>query len=260
MEAFTLDSQELFKVVVAGFILFCLYASSRRSDAARAKGLIVDSSTSGLILLETGTMHYKTKARYRKDAVLPLIALGNGLEQPAWGPRWVKVRNQLGLDKAQCLMPAVTSAGTFLDRPMTAAEGTLWLREILHVQGVPGNLELYSSHSLKATALSWTAKSCTMSYEERLTQGHHCSPKHGMALLYDTRACSHLFEVHSPHDTWYIVACGLKGCGCATNFASLRPLLICVRSLEQARAPKPFVLSPAAAWPCGLPLLCLGKF
>ena len=138
-ENFVLDSQELFKVVVAGFILFCLFASSRWSDAARATGLIVDSATSGLILLETGTKHYKTKAKDRKDAVLSLIALGNGLEQPAWGPRWVKVRSQLGLDKARCLMPAVTSAGTFLDRPMTAAEGTLWLREILHVQGVPKN-------------------------------------------------------------------------------------------------------------------------
>ena len=89
-------------------------------------------------------------------------------------------------------MPAVTSAGTFLDRPMTAAEGALWLREILHVQGVPANLELYSSHSLKATALSWTAKSCTMSYEERLTQGHRCSPKHGMALLYSRNALAEI--------------------------------------------------------------------
>ena len=44
------------------------------------------------------------------------------------------------------------------------------------------------SSSLKATALSWTAKSCTMTYEERLTQGHHCSPKHGMALLYSRDA------------------------------------------------------------------------
>ena len=89
-------------------------------------------------------------------------------------------------------MPAVTGAGTFLDRAMTAAEGTLWLREILYVQGVPGNLELYSSHSLKATALSWTAKSCTMTYEERLTQGHHCSPKRGMALLYSRDALAEI--------------------------------------------------------------------
>ena len=126
VENFVLDSQEFFKVVVGGFILFCLFASARWSDAARATGLVLDESSSGLILIETSTRHYKTKAKDRKDAVLPLIALGNGLEQPAWGLRWIKIRNQLGLDSASCLMPAVTSAGTFLSRPMTAAEGTLW--------------------------------------------------------------------------------------------------------------------------------------
>ena len=76
----------------------------------------------------------------------------------------------------------------------------------------------------------------------------------------DTRACSHLFEVYFPHDTCYIVACGLECCGCATNCARLGPSFICVRSLEQVRALQPFVLSLAAARPCGLPLLCLGKF
>ena len=90
-----------------------------------------DLSASGFLLLESGTLHYKTNARDRKDAT---------------------------------------------------GEGTLWLREILHLQGVTGNLEAYTSHSLKATALSWTAKSCSMSYEQRLTQGHHVS-RRGPPLL-----------------------------------------------------------------------------
>ena len=75
---------------------------------------------------------------------------------------------------------------------MSAAEGTLWLREILYMQGVDEDLERYSSHSLKATCLSWSAKSCTMTYEERLTQGHHVSPKHGMALLYSRDALAEI--------------------------------------------------------------------
>ena len=90
------------------------------------------------------------------------------------------------------MMPAMSPGGQFLQRPMTAAEGSLWLREILHTQGFKGDLEQYSSHSLKATALSWTAKSGTMTYEERLTQGHHCSPKHGMALLYSRDALAEI--------------------------------------------------------------------
>ena len=62
-----------------------------------------DLSASGFLLLESGTLHYKTNAKDRKDAILPLIAL-------------------------------VTASGNFLKRHMCAAEGTLWLREILHLR------------------------------------------------------------------------------------------------------------------------------
>ena len=57
---------------------------------------------------------------------------------------------------------------------------------------VSGDLEAYTSHSLKATALSWSAKSGTMSYEERLTPGHHVHPKLGMALLYSRDAMAEI--------------------------------------------------------------------
>ena len=40
------------------------------------------------------------------------------------------------------------------------------------------------------------------------------------------------------------VACGLKGCGCATNCAIFGPSFICVRSLEQVRAPSTFRFGP----------------
>ena len=89
-------------------------------------------------------------------------------------------------------MPGLSASRNFLNRPMTAGEGTLWLRELLFIQGVDEDLARYSSHSLKATCLSWSAKSCTMTYEERLTQGHHVSPKHGMALLYSREALTEI--------------------------------------------------------------------
>ena len=180
------------KAAIGGFILFCLYSSSRWSDAARGSDLRVDTAGNGLVLLECSTKHYKTKAKDRKDAVLPLIALGSCLTQPSWGRAWIRKRLLAGLQDSACLMPAMSPGGQFLQRPMTAAEGSLWLREILHTQGYKGDLEQYSSHSLKATALSWSAKSGTMTYEERLTQGHHCSPKHGVALLYSRDALAEI--------------------------------------------------------------------
>ena len=68
----------------------------------------------------------------------------------------------------------------------------MWLRELLHLTSVSGDLEAFTSHSLKATALSWSAKSGTMTYEERLTQGHHVHPKLGMALLYSRDAMAEI--------------------------------------------------------------------
>ena len=68
-------------------------------------------------------------------------------------------------------MPAMTPGETFLRRAMTAAEGTLCLREILHAQGFGGDLERYSSHAqLESNRSFLTAKSSTMTYKERLTQ------------------------------------------------------------------------------------------
>ena len=43
------DNRVLHKVVNAGFMLFCIYASARWSDAARATGMKADVSSSGLV-------------------------------------------------------------------------------------------------------------------------------------------------------------------------------------------------------------------
>ncbi|CAE7222621.1 unnamed protein product [Symbiodinium sp. CCMP2592] len=180
LEELVHESEDYARASIAGFILFCLYSSARWSDAARGTHLCIDVAGNGLVLLECSTKHYKTKAKDRKDTVLPLIALGSGLTQPSWGRVWMRKRALAGLPDCSVIMPAMSPGGNFLGRAMTAAEG------------FAGDLEQYSSHSLKATALSWTAKSGTTTYEERLTHGHHCSPKHGMALLYSRDALAEI--------------------------------------------------------------------
>ena len=120
---------------IAGFMLFCVYSSARWSDAARATGMKSDVSSGGLVLLETATLHYKTNASF------PLIALGCGLVLPAWGFRWMQARARLGMEAFPCVRPAVCAGGNFLRRAMTAAEGFLWLRELLHSQKISGDLE-----------------------------------------------------------------------------------------------------------------------
>ncbi|CAE7243764.1 unnamed protein product, partial [Symbiodinium necroappetens] len=192
LEEFVVDTDDHARATIAGFLLFCIYSSSRFSDAARASGISMDESGGAVVILETGTMHYKTRAKDRQNRMLPLLALGRTLVQPGWGAFWIKHREATGISNHSCLMPALAPSASWLQRPMTAGEGSMWLRELLHLASVSGDLEAFTSHSLKATALSWSAKSGTMTYEERLTQGHHVHPKLGMALLYSRDAMAEI--------------------------------------------------------------------
>ena len=82
LEEFVVDTEDHARATIAGFLLFCIYSSSRFSDAARASGISIDLSGGAVVILETGTMHYKTRAKDRQNRMLPLLALGRTLVQP----------------------------------------------------------------------------------------------------------------------------------------------------------------------------------
>ncbi|CAE7927895.1 unnamed protein product [Symbiodinium necroappetens] len=149
LEEFVVDTEDHARATIAGFLLFCIYSSSRFSDAARASGISIDESGGAVVILETGTMHYKTRAKDRQNRMLPRGSLTTHASCPR-----LRLRPRGSSDLC--------------------------------------DLEAFTSHSLKATALSWSAKSGTMTYEEMLTQGHHVHPKLGMALLYSRDAMAEI--------------------------------------------------------------------
>ena len=68
---------------------------------------------------------------------------------------------------------------------MTTAEGSFWLKDILVMLGMSADqAAAYSTHSLKATCLSWAAKAGSLSLQERLWLGHHESEESRMAITY----------------------------------------------------------------------------
>ena len=89
-----------------------------------------------------------------------------------------------------CMMPADSeSQNSWLDRRMTTAEGSYWLKDLLTMTGMTeGEASLYSTHSLKATILSWAAKSSTFGWQERLVLGHHLDEETKMAVVYSRDA------------------------------------------------------------------------
>ena len=67
---------------------------------------------------------------------------------------------------------------------MSTAEATGWLREFLEpTVGVERSAKL-TAHGLKATMLSWSAKSLLFTPDEQLALGHHVSAHHKSALIY----------------------------------------------------------------------------
>ena len=77
----------------------------------------------------------------------------------------------------------------WLERRMTTAEGSYWLKDLLTMTGMAeSEASLYSTHSLKATILSWAAKSSTFGWQERLVLGHHLDEETKMAVVHSRDA------------------------------------------------------------------------
>ena len=69
---------------------------------------------------------------------------------------------------------------------MTSGEGTLWLRECLAARDiyVLDDIKPPTTHSCKATVLSWLAKAGSFSLSERQIMGHHLDRPSTSALTY----------------------------------------------------------------------------
>ena len=160
--------------VIAGHILFCVGSCARFSDTIHLQSLDL-SSADGMHLLEAASSSYKTAQGERKTMLLPLLSLGCFVYPTVWAPLWMQARRDQGLTLSPSL-PAFSEAAAqvWLPRRMSTGELTLYLKEFLvasHIE-LPAEARI-SSHSMKATFLSWLAKFGGISLEDRRIAGHH---------------------------------------------------------------------------------------
>eukprot|EP00435_Cladocopium_sp_Y103_P048726 s1612_g14.t1 len=189
MERFMQTSSDDRLRTIVGFLLFCIYSCARFGDASKGdptKLSFQEAASSDLTLVEICLSSYKTATGERKAILLPLIALGCGLDEDSWAMAWKSARRASGADKMGHLMSADSHfAEAWLDRRMTTAEGSYWTKDVLVMLGMNANAaNNYSSHSLKATCLSWVSKAGNMSLQERLWLGHHETEEGKMAMTY----------------------------------------------------------------------------
>ena len=189
-------NDELWNRVFAGMLLFCAYARARWSDAQHGEKLIEDMDKSGTCAyLEVATGVHKTaKALQLRHMYLPLVAPCIGVVDGNWGHEWCRCRKQLGIDSLSDfpLMPAPNAEQEPTVRPLSSSEAGSWMRDLLQIDPMNKQVKI-TSHSLKATCLSFAAKrGCT--FEDRLILGYHTHSLK-MALVYSRDGASRPLRV-----------------------------------------------------------------
>ena len=167
-------SDEIWNRVFAGMLLFCVYARSRWSDAQHGSTFLEDFDDSGqCFYIEVATGVHKTaKALQLRHMYLPLVAPCIGVVSENWGSQWCASRRALGIHDLKVFpLTAPDSMQEPTERPLSSSEAGSWMRALLSIDGTNKQVR-FSSHSLKATCLSFAAKrGC--SFEDRLSLGYH---------------------------------------------------------------------------------------
>ena len=162
--------------VISGFCLLDLYGTCRWSDPQRPVRVQYDVKE-GFGYLELGTTTHKmASTAERKTLIFPVVATSPGLgsSNPCWIDEWMQSREEAGLEFIEApTLPQVLSNGDFGSEPMSASEGTMWLKDLLQSYGARIDPQRkITSHSLKATLLSWAAKR-PLKKSVRRALGHH---------------------------------------------------------------------------------------
>ena len=194
----TLQSgDELWDRMFCGTVLFVTYARARWSDAQHSTRLIFDTDDQGEIhFVEALTGTHKTlRALQHRHQFLPLVAPAVGINQDNWAKAWMKCRSDLGvdIDLGHAMMPAPLEDGSPGKRALDSQEAGRWLRSLLKLEDSDVAVRKVSSHSLKATMLSFLAKR-GVDISDRLLLGYHSSP-FTMGLTYSRDAMARPMQV-----------------------------------------------------------------
>ena len=177
MEFFMTEKHDLNDKYIMGCCLFALYSRSRWSDLyiymLDDLDLDVCNTNEGPFgYVESSTRFQKTgNTATKRRLSMPLVAPIEGVTDVGWALIWFEVLDAVGFRHdaspvgALCRPPAGEG---FLRRSVTSTEIGDFMNLVLGLEGH----DVFSSHSLKSTTLSWAAK-YGLSEPTRTLLGHH---------------------------------------------------------------------------------------
>ena len=187
------DNKDRLDRCFIGHCLFCLFARARWSDSMFIKRFhldIQDETQNGFVQGDTLVSKTSTTVA-KKRRFLPLTAVTEGISSNTWAQSWFQLRIDCNLPEPDGTKPVIAHVlknGTFGKAPLSTTDASKWLRDIIKTFGHKSeDVKRISTHSLKATTLSWCAKA-GISEETRRTLGYHIQPG-SISLLHYSRDC-----------------------------------------------------------------------
>ena len=180
------DSASYSKVdrCIASNLLLAMYGRCRVSDLNHVHEVLHDLSGGTGFLEVTTRCHKSARTAQQKSVLLPILMSCSGVAQFPWVHSWIANRKACDLPTSGLISgalmptPMVGDYVSWMRRPLSAGEVTGILKGFLQT-----NDQLLSSHSLKATALSWAAKA-EVPREQRRILGRHSSSVQGSDSYY----------------------------------------------------------------------------
>lgn len=167
LEAICIQDDKLHRRVIAGAILFCIFACARWSDTMHIQDLKLDKYVTFVILEASTSKHKTSMTKEAKTRLLPFTCLGKFLAGESWAESYMRARQQAGLAEGALFQPSWNDmAGTWAAHPTTAGVCNCWLNELLGDLGSKN-----SSHSCKTTLLTWAGMTNLFTREERTLLG-----------------------------------------------------------------------------------------
>ena len=185
LERLCMNDEQLHKRIIAGHILFSFMSAARWHDSMHVVAMEI-TREQHLVLIEAMTAKHKSsRTKEQQRELLPFTALGKITDDSSWAEFWVEARARAFSENWPYFLCSWSDhKHDWAFSRMSTAEATCWLRELLEPHVGSDRASSLTIHGMKATLLSWAAKSMMFTPDEQLALGHHVSIQHRSALIY----------------------------------------------------------------------------
>lgn len=163
-----------------------VYARARFSDLLASVNCMLDDECMFLEL--EAAVHKGSRTAVTKAMLLPVVAPANWISEGCWAKDFLALREKSGLAlpgaEPEPMLPAPERGGTgWQKRFLTPPAMNAFMKKFFEDGGVPLVGRRISTHSCKATCISWCAKH-DVSPEHRAALARHSTAAQGPTALY----------------------------------------------------------------------------